>query len=721
MRFRRYAGTETLRDLSGPAGRDVLPVVFSDDERAWIARIIHPEIAALESRAELVLPSALETAADRRGLVLAPADGPVADLATNYASITGRSVIYTGLASVSESLPGEMPGSLIWIPPLEKIDIAESLLLLRRAFVQRYGVPARLGILAGGDLKRLTWTLAKQLLPAPGEPSETATILDNISGNLLPLPSATYVAADRPVAEAQAAMEASTGTLVILGHSRPHCGRLAFSDLELGVCGLESGGADGRCVDGVACHFGDGPRFVIQEAQAERIYYNGCSTGALGGRRTGLFGLPREAMLSHAVFRSAARQYIGNLHAGSFNSVDVYWLFGLSALGYPPAECVEMIDVARSRSADEVVSLGGYFGDPANPPWPTCDVSTGAISGQGPAVSIDWPTAEGLLVARLPSGRWDELARQGRLEVSTQHPSKPLVALIGDPWSDAAVVLAVPRVAEMLDSPLQVGLSELPGSFPREVGAALSDATENIAWMASLPSFREPLADAETEMERCLIMLRRSVLDPEGEALRSELAGFAERTALGLAHRFDEQIIDVALGRSLRRWELLEEYHDRIHHTQLPVGSHCSNCGSLTIETELRDFRRTEVVRVISTCSNCGIVSDLPRWPLEVTLDGASVHWQERTLRGRAIAFNRSDEVRHVWFGASLVDAGGIEETGSPKKKCMTIDPGDEERFEFAITHERLETGTMRFRVFLASRGEFGFVGGILLIRPEPH
>jgi hypothetical protein len=52
--------------------------------------------------------------------------------------------------------------------------------------------------------------------------------------------------------------------------------------------------------------------------------------------------------------------------------------------------------------------------------------------------------------------------------------------------------------------------------------------------------------------------------------------------------------------------------------------------------TERSDYARTNLKRVISTCSSYGIVADLPAWDLDINLDSPSLRWVDRTLRGRA-------------------------------------------------------------------------------------
>jgi hypothetical protein len=712
VRFRRVTDAGALDCVLGSGEKDVLPIVFSDNERSWIASAIDSNVASLDDGAELFTPFLAVSDSSSDDLVVAPESGQVTLLAERYAAVTGRVIVRGDSASIESRLPRSVPKSVTWFCELNEIDIAESLRLLRESFSRRYGMPPRVGILTAEDIVSLTWVLAKQLLP-PAKPADSSTtILLNIETNLLPLPSAKYLTFEETAVEALGTLQEARGTLILLGHSRPHCGRLMFHDGDLGVCGLPSGGADGRCVDGVVCHFRDRPRFVAQQSRAQRIYYDGCSTAVLGGQRVGLFGLPRAAMLSHAVFRSATREYIGNVHSGSYDATDLYWLIGLSALNYTPAECVEVINCSRLRAGREGIGSGAYFGDATNSAWPSCDAWIGNVIVEGEKLRVAWASCKGVLIAKLPGRLWAEFIDKDLLHVYTEHPSKPLISILPDPWSDASLVLAVPRVDVEGGGPVDLELRRLQSPVLRDIGGTLLDG-----WLARLPSFTEKLTGAADFLEDQLVQIRRTVGEREDHALLVDLVRFAQRAEAATAYKFDELLIETALERSRTRWELLEEYESRCRPEQLLDPCTCTNCGASVHVTRLSDYARPNLKRLVSTCSSCGVVADLPVWPLEIQLEPASLFWNRRTLQGRARVFNRGDDTRRIVLGATLVGGGQIE-LGSSDRFRGLVSRQSVTEFDFAITHERF-TGTMRFRVFIASRSGFGFVGGILLVHPS--
>jgi hypothetical protein len=395
----------------------------------------------------------------------------------------------------------------------------------------------------------------------------------------------------------------------------------------------------------------------------------------------------------------------------------MYWLLGLSALGYSPAECTEMINTARLRAGQEAIGSGAYFGDPTNSAWPTCDASIGKVSGSGATLRVRWPTSTGILIAKLPCRSWSQLIERDLLDVCTDHPSQPLVSLLPDPWSDASIVLAIPRATGETISPVYLRLSTLETAVSRNVGSALADAVDNIGWLGALPSFRVALAKVSQDLEDKLIQIRRSVAEREDHALLPDLVHFARRAEGDAAHQFDELLIETALMRSQTRWELLEEYEGRSRTEQIALPSRCANCGASARVAKQSDYVRPDFKRLVLTCSSCGIVGDLPVWPLEINLDAASLRWIHRTLLGRAKVFNHGDDERRIVLGATLVGGGQIE-AGSSERLRRVLVPRSGTEFEFAVTHRQLVSGTMRFRVFIASRGGFGFVGGILLVPP---
>lgn len=715
MRVRRVSDASAIEPALIASRNEVLPLSFTDSERPRVSRVMGANVAALDVGSELEL-GPLAVSGCRNDFVMTPHNGWVRALAEKYAQMTHRPVMHGDPSTIGSQLPLSAPRSVTWFCGEEETDLAKSIRVLRDTFIRRFGAPPRLGILAAENPADLTWMMAKQLFSSK-ESGEGTTIVINSESRFQPLPSAHHVEAGLSANDALAAIEEARGTLIILGHSRPHCGRLVFRDGELGICALRSGGADGRCVDSVVCHFGSRPRFVAQEARARRVYYDGCSTGKVGSSRHGLFGFPRESLMTYALMRSDAREFIGNVHAGAFGPSDIYWLMGLSALRYSPAECVQMIDLARAEAGRDALGSGAYFGDPTNAPWPACDTSIGTVSEHGATLRITWPRAAGVFVAKLPRRLWAELTARDLVDVRCEHPSNPQLSLIADPWSDTSVLLAIPR-ANLSGEPVCVEVSQLGTPVNREMGGDLVEAIANISWLATLPSFREQFSNATSTLERSLIQSRRSVEEREDRAWLGEIAQFARRAETVAAHCFDEMLIEHALVRSQTRWEFLEEYEGRCRFEFLKNSSQCPNCGASTRLAIFCDYARPNIRRSVATCSNCGVVADLPVWPLDLALDPSSMSWSDRILRGRARVVNRVEDAREVVVGATIVGGGKIE-AGSTEPARIVIAPHSSTTFEFAITHAGPLTGTMRFRVFIASRSGFGFAGGIVLVQPQ--
>jgi len=717
MRIRRLIDEQALAAALEASRNDVLPLVFEDSDRPWIESILGPEIGALQPEQEsgnvpVVLPARCSS-----DFVLGPLTGSVGALAARYAALTDRRVVLEDACRIVEKLPFSAPNSLTWFCPLDECEISQPVRSIRDGFRRRYGHEARLGILTAENLTVLTVMLAKQLLVSPRTAPVDLTILQNIENTASPIAAATNLPVESTSGRVLQELGKARGVVIIQGHSRPHCGRLLFADGEFGVCGLRSAGADGRCVDGVVCHFSERPRFAAQEFRAARVYYDGCSTARVGGSRTGVFGLPREAMLSHAVIRSAAREFIGNMHACTFGSADVYWLLGLSALGYSPAECVQVMDYARALAGREVVTSCVYFGDAVNHSWPCGDAVTGGVTETGTEVQVYWPTMGSVFAAKLPGRLWAELTSEDLAEVEVPHETNLQVSVVPDPWSDFSILLAVPRTSNVDDTTLSITLRKSNARSNGNAGRKVAEAIDNIRWLASLPAFKATLSGAESTLEEKLIAIRRIGHEREDYSRVRTLARIAHGADGLESHQFDKLLIECALLRSRTRWELLEEYESRSRADHSPEPDACGNCGAATLVARRTDMVHPKIIRTTRTCSCCGIIADMPDWPLVIKLDPSSVHWAGRTLRGIVAIYNSGPDSRELAAGASLVGAGEIVD-GSSAQFRGTAPTGREIRFEFAVTHRRLATGTMRFRTFVASRGALGFVGGILLVRP---
>ncbi|MFT3770469.1 MAG: hypothetical protein QM820_34000 [Minicystis sp.] len=693
----------------------VLPLCFTDAERAWIARTVSPDVAALAPRAELSFRrSGVACSAD--DIVLSTPSMPVSALARSYAAITGRRLVLDDPPFDGATFAGKGPGSRLsqprsvtWLPSLDENDIASALDALRRALLSTFGTMPRLGVLTAESAVHLTWLLAKQLIPRDDRnPATTVASLEPMAAR--PATSIRRLGTAQSVAEVVAGFEAARGALFVSTHSRPHCGVLDVTDGRVGLCGLASGGAGGRCVDGGACYFGETPRAVMQNLDAQRVFFNGCSTGTVD---SGLLPhhLPRAAMLSHAALRGVTREYVGNVRIGYYGEADLDWFLGASALGYTPAECVEIVEAARRTSAREGVPSALYFGDAINPAWPVEGASIGevAIQRDGRAL-VHWSRLGAVFIARVPGKTWGYLAAADRLYAHIGDPSRHAsVSVIADPWHDASLVLAVRRrvVGAEHDArgALQIELSPLAQPVDRAVGETLERAIEHLYWIEGLPAFSAPLSGSGRQLEDELRKLRAFAASRESITMLPTLLDCARREERQIARRFDDRLVEEALTRSRGPWKWGNEYVGRTQTKPATQWSACKACGGFAHESAGADYVNPRIKRLHKACSHCGL-ADLPACDLDLRVLAETVA-SATTVAGRAEISNNGSRPRGVTLGAAIA-GGGEMQPGSITKKDLVLEPAATAHFAFVLTPVNPMPKNLQVYIYLASEGAFG-------------
>lgn len=716
MRVRRVTNAEEFWASLEMSEPDVLPLWFSDAERDWIARTIDRDLAMLGPADERSFAE-LRIACSADDLVLATSPA-VAPVARRYASITGRPFIAGSTSQVASARPP--PRSVTWFCPLDENDIASALHSLRRELTEQLGQMPRLGVLTAMSVSRLTWLLAKQLVPIEAGQDPATTLVSNTPRGDRPSSSLTILDNAQTVEEVVAGFGAAQGTLLVHAHSRPHCGIMEVSDGAVGMCGLSARRAPGRCLDGIACYFGEAPRVVLEDIQAQRIYFNGCTTAGVGGRRDDF--LPHTSMVSHAALRSTAREFIGNVHVGHYSDADIDWFLGASVLGYTPAECAEIIEVARTGARREVIQSVLYFGDATNPAWPVRGASSGEVEAEAECLRIHWSHLARVLVARVPEPTWADLAEADCLHVHTQHPSQPIVSIIKDPWHKGSLVLATPSFdREPADSALglSIELRALARPVVRAVGDVLARAIEHTHWLEALPAFSTLLANGSRQLEEELITLRRYADWRENLMMVPETLAYLRDREAQVARRFDGAVIDEALARSQKYWNWQREYSGRMRATPRAHPSSCPSCDGFAKDTELVDRVNPRIERVMRVCAYCGIIADLPTWGLRVRLAREVLEFSATALCGRAEVTNDEDRPRHVTLGVAIERAGAMQ-PGAKAKAELIVGPGERATFEFSLVPERPMSDLMQTRVYIASEGAFGLVNTNLLYGRVP-
>jgi hypothetical protein len=521
-----------------------------------------------------------------------------------------------------------------------------------------------------------------------------------------PESSLAHVGKRHTVTQLVEAMHGATGVLLIDAHSRPHCGILEVADGFAGMCGLSSGGAGGRCVDGTACYFGTAPRAVLQEMRAERVFFNGCTTAGVGGRRDDF--LPRAAMVSHAVLRGAARELIGNVRSGHYDETDLDWFLAAAALGYTPAQSVEVLATARMSAGRETIRSALYFGDASNAAWPVEGVAVGEVASVKEGVLIRWPRADRVLAARVPGRTWSDLAGRDLLYAGTPHASPPRIEVIADPFDDASIVLAVPRRAgEPSPAEVVVGLSALPEPLDRSIGSTLAQAIEHVRWLEGLPVFAKLLANGSRQLEEELLMLRRATGARADVAMLPQRLAYARQAEDQAARRFDRLLIDEALARTRGYWNWQREYDARVNATPRRHRSSCPFCGAFANDVDAVDWASPRIERATKVCAYCGIVADLPAWPLRVRYVPEALASSATELTGRAEVSNDGVRTRRVSIGVAI-ERGGEVQANSIEKGEIVVGPGDTSSFAFSLVPARPVFEIFQLRLYVASEGAFG-------------
>lgn len=717
FRVERVASAEAfaavLRDGHDGDREPVLPLWFREAEQARIAETISAELAALSPGESRRFDTVHVRTHAARDVVLAPANGPAQRLARRYAALTGRALV-SAVSDVPAASADASDVTLTWFPALDETDMAERLYELRAALSTAMGWVPPIGVLTAEDASKLTWCVVKQVCSRPTGTTETS-LLTHESPSARPPSSLTVLGPDRARRDVVAAFTGARGSLLINAHSRPHCGKLNVADGPLGVCGLPSGGRDGVCVGGTACHFGTAPRAELQDLRTERIFFNGCTTAGVGARASD--GIPRAAMLTAAAMRSASREFIGNVRPGTYDDTDVDWLIGLSALGYTPAEAVEVFERARRATGRELIASGLYFGDPTNPPWPLAGAVVGAVAisnGTPAKVRVRWARVDRVLIAAIEGRAWAHAADTDRLHVAIDLPYP--VTIVEDPRTDWSLVLVTPRACDTAAPPesLNLELTLLPRPFRRAVGSAGRRAVIHLRWLASLPALGEVVADAAAAVEQRILGLHAFAASRGDLGAYPELIDEATKEDERAACAFDERLIDAALARSRIYWNLANEYVHRVQAIPRGQSATCDVCGGFATEQLLVDLVETSVRRVERSCGICGIVSDLPEGALRPRVVTSSHRQENGSLIGHAEIVNDGTRPRRVTLGAVLEGAGPTT-PDSREKATLTLGPHETAVFPFALTPAANTSGNFALRIFAASEGSLGMAAAFIL------
>ena len=704
MRIRRLTTAADFWASLASSESDVLPLWFSDLERNVVSNTIHSAVGLLAPGAE----HPFEEVAVRSGLqhwVITTNRLQERLIASRYAMITGRRCITVNWESrPALPLDSGIPESATWFCALNEADLARSLHFLFAEFTSLFGRTPPLGVMAAENAARFSWLMAKQLV---GDLHNCNDITYVSTATAVTCSKTTQIGASSNVAEAVAHIHEVTGALIINGHSRPHCGVLKLSDGELGICGAPSGGAGGVCVFGTNCYFGDGPRVILQDLRARRVLFNGCTTGGVDCRHADF--LPRAAMISHAALRGSAREFVGNFRVGHYEDSDLEWFLGASALGYTPAESVEIMDRARYAAGRERMRAAVYFGDAMNPAWPVQGTIVGEVSNDGDFVRIRWPQPERTLVARVDGSTLAALAESDRLYAAALGLSAWKISVTASPRGDASLVLATPDADNQYpQEPVEIGFAALPEPVDRTVGGVLMHALERVRLLQSLPVFTKILEKAPSEMEAELVLLRRSAASRADCAMLPQRMSYITEREERAARQFDRPLIDQALYRSRSSWNWQAEYGHRVHEEPQGRPSICPTCGGFASDVLCTDLVYPLQRRLVRACGFCGVVADLPIWDLDLQILSDTLKVRESELRGTALIRNYGKRTLRVAAGVAIVRGGEMQQVSTAKAE-LVASPATSVSFPFQLLPQKPMREIMQTRLYVACEGGFGF------------
>lgn len=698
---------------------DVLPVCISEVDRARFAATVNPSAVDLAPGADLGVPrTALR--GDDRDLVIST--GAASALAARYASVTGRPFVALPEApdATPDLLPTARPRSVTWFGPRHAFDLATTVHALRQLFQRAWEVAPPLGLLTAESEAQLTWLLAKQLLDGPTG-SESSVAVVNGTERRPVLGTVQALHDGDTVADVVEAFRRPATTVLVSGHSRPHCGMLKFQDGALGLCGHPDEGAHGTCVDGGACDFTDRPKVALQSLTAKRVFFNGCTTASDGKHR---IGLPRAALLAHSALRGGAREYVGNVRPGAYGPLDLHWFLGLSALGYGPAACVAILDEVRRVTERVRVASCVYFGDATNGPWPASnDVRIGETFVNSDHAQVRWSAADRVSIARIPGRTWARLAMQDRLDVTHTRPDSPAVSIVEDPWADDSLVL-VTSASDELDQPMVLDLRPLEKPIDRRAGDAIAAASVRVAALSRCPSFSSALATARVELEEQLANVRGLVEQRIDVALLRETTTLAREEEVEITRSYDARMVEAALARVRTPWDIPAELGAGLKLVERAEPTRCPGCGAFAMTRDGRALAWPEVVRVQTWCAECGFVHDMPTWPLETRIEAFSC--ELAALRATVTITSHDVRERVVEVGFAAAGTGPVEPT-SVERARLVVSPGQTARFDAVLHRARPYSGFTPLRAFLACEGAFGaagtslVVGGLATPNPRPE
>lgn len=717
--IRRAAGEAALRKLLGNTPTNVLPFA-RPVELPPAPGHARSQVESLPAGSDLVFePTASFLATIRRHwVVVAEPSSDAARLARRYAEVLGRP--FLPLDQLVKQTSRAPDGVTIFPPAADNASECYSETIARLEL--HYGRAVPVGILAAEDLPTLSWLVVKQiealgLLPGTGTANGHVAYVDEFAHSE---PSLEGVVSPRRDEAAEVVRVAAAATTLVMNvHSRPHCGVLFATDGRAGVCASPTRGEGGRCFDGHPCFFADRPRLVLESANASRLLMNGCFTATFGGRPA---GLPPETNHAFAAARGRVAEFVGNLRAGRYETQDVSWFLALGSLGYRPAEAVQIVDRTRVAELREAEPSMVYVGDSGNPPWTVVVPAETTVRADGDALEVGLSSSSGIRAARLRGRSWARLAAEGRLDVSTgPAPGETLVSLAEDPFDDYSVLLAVDASPGPRDRPgVQIRLAPRARPAPEQpaVGTTLLETLDRLEFLARTPSLERVAVAASRALVDEVAELRQRLGSPQDLSDRAVARHSAEVREETVAESFDPALVAEACRHAAGYLNWQEEYAPYMSSRPARDPTTCGVCGRTARRFDLVDRVRGKLRRRQVVCVDCAIVEDVPEWDLRVSLVGGSVRAERDCFRCTVEIENAGTAFRRVAAGARVhgFEVDVARSRGAHESLALPV--GAAGRIEVDLVAHETYWGFTWMRVYVASRGDFGFVGMPVVFGP---
>lgn len=706
MKFKKVTSDESFVAALSPDSAGQLPFWFAEDEAEQFTRSVGGEtgeaLALLPTGATLEHPDPVHLAgADASHLIVCSSADDV-PLARRYAQITGRAWTLWDQHKPIRLAGGDLPRSVTWLPRLDEYDLAERLIEMRLALD---GMNVPLSVITGEDERHRSWQLIKQLCPGDGDARTTRIALGRAS-----VPAESVLGTDLTGGDLVTRVDAAEGTLLLAGHSRPYCAIANSTDGPVGLCGTNSAGP--QCVGEVRCHFGTAPRVKLDALKVGRAFLDGCTTAGVGGRH---IDFPeRRTMVCHAALRSSVRELLGNTHIGAYGEADLDWFLGSSALGRSPAEAACLVEVARAQSKRELVPSLVYFGDAGNPAWPVEGVAVAEVERVGEAVRLTFDSPAPILVAEIPSRSWADQA-SNEVTVLTSDAGVNRVEIVADPRVDASLLISSGRGAQVRDAPVLIELRRRSEPAPRQAGARAAHALARIRWMQALGPFTARLSPITNRIEQDVLHL----LQTETQHRSAEFLMMIDAVAGQLSQAADAEMIAEAVALSSPGFRLQNAYASRMRVEAAAEPRTCPRCQASARFAELQDWLEPTIRRSRTTCGFCGIVEDLPTWPLELDWGAALIEPSRRGVRASIRVRNVGPTPRGGLLMASMNSVRVADD--QPPPQSFQLEPGEETTVVHEATASEDVAAYLQVRVYIASEGDFGVLAENRVVMAPPR